>query len=47
MIRQAALAAGARKVVLAGFVTGILCSFAGTQILGEFGPDGFLDLDIF
>jgi len=28
----------ARKVVLAGFVIGILCSFIGTQIMGEFGP---------
>jgi queuosine precursor transporter len=28
----------ARKVVLAGFVTGIACSFIGTQIHGEFGP---------
>ncbi len=28
----------ARKVILAGFVTGILCSFIGTQIMGEFGP---------
>jgi queuosine precursor transporter len=28
----------ARKVVLAGFVTGIACSFIGTQIQGEFGP---------
>lgn len=28
----------ARKVVLAGFVTGIVCSFIGTQIQGEFGP---------
>lgn len=28
----------ARKVVFAGFVTGILCSFIGTQIMGEFGP---------
>ena len=28
----------ARKVVLAGFVVGILCSFIGTQIMGEFGP---------
>lgn len=28
----------ARKVVLAGFVTGLLCSFVGTQIEGEFGP---------
>ena len=30
--------AAARKVVLVGFVTGILCSFIGTQIQGEFGP---------
>lgn len=28
----------ARKVVIAGFVTGIICSFVGTQIIGEFGP---------
>lgn len=28
----------ARKVVLAGFVTGLACSFVGTQIMGEFGP---------
>jgi queuosine precursor transporter len=28
----------ARRVVLAGFVTGIACSFIGTQIVGEFGP---------
>ena len=28
----------ARRVVLAGFVTGIACSFVGTQIQGEFGP---------
>jgi uncharacterized integral membrane protein (TIGR00697 family) len=28
----------ARKVVLAGFVVGIACSFVGTQIQGEFGP---------
>ena len=28
----------ARKVVFAGFVTGVLCSFIGTQIQGEFGP---------
>lgn len=31
-------AEAARKVVLAGFVTGLLCSFVGTQIEGEFGP---------
>jgi uncharacterized integral membrane protein (TIGR00697 family) len=30
--------AAARRVVLAGFATGILCSFIGTQIVGEFGP---------
>ncbi|MDE9451473.1 queuosine precursor transporter [Aliiroseovarius sp. Z3] len=28
----------ARKVVFAGFVTGVICSFIGTQIMGEFGP---------
>jgi queuosine precursor transporter len=28
----------ARRVVLAGFVTGLACSFIGTQIIGEFGP---------
>jgi queuosine precursor transporter len=28
----------ARRVVLVGFATGILCSFFGTQIIGEFGP---------
>ena len=31
-------ASAARKVVLAGFVVGIGCSFLGTQIIGEFGP---------
>ena len=30
--------AAARKVVLAGFATGIVCSFIGTQVQGEFGP---------
>ena len=30
--------AAARRVVLAGFVSGIVCSFIGTQIVGEFGP---------
>lgn len=30
--------AAARKVVLVGFLTGIVCSFIGTQIQGEFGP---------
>lgn len=28
----------ARKVVLAGFVVGVICSLIGTQIVGEFGP---------
>ena len=28
----------ARKVVFAGFVTGVACSLIGTQITGEFGP---------
>ncbi len=28
----------ARKVVLAGFVVGVICSVIGTQIMGEFGP---------
>ena len=28
----------ARKVVVAGFVTGVVCSLIGTQIMGEFGP---------
>jgi hypothetical protein len=31
-------AAAARRVVLAGFVTGLACSAVGTQIMGEFGP---------
>ena len=30
--------AAARKVVLAGFATGLVCSFIGTGIEGEFGP---------
>ena len=30
--------AAARRVVLAGFATGILCSFVGTRIIGDFGP---------
>ena len=28
----------ARRVVLAGFATGVVCSLIGTQIQGEFGP---------
>lgn len=28
----------ARKVVLAGFVTGVICSLIGTRLTGEFGP---------
>ena len=31
-------AAPARKVVLAGFATGLVCSVIGTQIMGDFGP---------
>lgn len=30
--------AQARRVVLAGFAVGVICSFIGTQIIGEFGP---------
>ena len=30
--------AAARRVVLAGFATGLLCSAIGTQIVGETGP---------
>lgn len=30
--------AAARRVVLAGFVVGVICSLIGTQIIGEFGP---------
>ena len=30
--------AAARRVVLAGLVTGIACSLVGTRIVGEFGP---------
>ncbi len=28
----------ARRVVLVGFAVGLICSFIGTQIIGEFGP---------
>ncbi|MDP3960493.1 MAG: queuosine precursor transporter [Pseudorhodobacter sp.] len=31
-------AAAARRVVLAGFVVGVICSLIGTQIVGSFGP---------
>lgn len=31
-------AAAARRVVFAGFIVGLICSFIGTQIMGEFGP---------
>jgi uncharacterized integral membrane protein (TIGR00697 family) len=30
--------AAARRVVVAGFVVGLICSGIGTQIMGEFGP---------
>lgn len=31
-------AAAARKVIVAGFVVGVICSLIGTQIMLEFGP---------
>ncbi len=31
-------ASTARRVVFAGFVTGVICSLIGTQIMGDFGP---------
>lgn len=31
-------AAAARKVVIVGFVVGVICSLIGSQIMGEFGP---------
>jgi len=31
-------ASAARRVVIAGFIVGIICSLIGTQIMGEFGP---------
>jgi uncharacterized integral membrane protein (TIGR00697 family) len=31
-------ASAARRVVLAGFIAGIVCSLIGTQIMGDFGP---------
>lgn len=31
-------APAARRVVLAGFATGLVCSIIGTQVMGEFGP---------
>ncbi len=31
-------AAAARRVVYVGLVIGLICSFIGTQIMGEFGP---------
>ncbi|MFT6674889.1 MAG: putative integral membrane protein (TIGR00697 family) [Sulfitobacter sp.] len=31
-------AAAARRVVLVGFVVGLVCSLIGTQIIGDFGP---------
>jgi hypothetical protein len=30
--------AAARRVVLVGFVVGLICSLIGTQIIGQFGP---------
>ncbi len=31
-------AAAARRVVYIGLIVGLICSFIGTQIMGEFGP---------
>ena len=31
-------ASAARRVVLVGFIAGLICSLVGTQIMGEFGP---------
>jgi uncharacterized integral membrane protein (TIGR00697 family) len=31
-------AAAARRVVVAGFFAGVICSLIGTQIMGQFGP---------
>ncbi|MES2967778.1 MAG: queuosine precursor transporter [Pseudomonadota bacterium] len=31
-------AAAAQRVVIVGFIVGVLCSIIGTQIMGEFGP---------
>lgn len=31
-------AVAARRVVYAGLIVGLICSFIGTQIMGEFGP---------
>ena len=31
-------ATAARRVVVAGFVVGVICSLIGSQIMGEFGP---------
>jgi uncharacterized integral membrane protein (TIGR00697 family) len=38
LVNRLAGPAAARRVVLAGFAVGVVCSFIGTQIMGEFGP---------
>jgi hypothetical protein len=38
LVNRLAGAAAARRVVLAGFAAGVVCSFVGTQVMGEFGP---------
>lgn len=38
IVNRLAGARAARQVVYAGFVVGLLCSWIGTQIMGEFGP---------
>lgn len=38
LVNRLAGAAAARRVVLAGFAVGVVCSLVGTQIVGDFGP---------
>ncbi|MFN3825006.1 MAG: queuosine precursor transporter [Pseudorhodobacter sp.] len=38
LMNRAYGAAAARRVVVAGFVTGVICSMIGTQIMGDYGP---------
>ena len=38
MAHEIRAVSAARRVVLAGFVVGLVCSFIGTQIIGELGP---------
>jgi uncharacterized integral membrane protein (TIGR00697 family) len=38
LVNRLAGAPAARRVVLVGFAVGVVCSFIGTQVMGEFGP---------